>query len=119
MLHHITPLSKGIKIQAPPTSQTIRSITAPDVDVQGISIIAGSVLLVILDKLLALETATDVLVSDLDDPHILEPVIGLLLALTIGVNDVRLGGARFDRERRFSSLRRRGTSVNGMGTLYH
>jgi hypothetical protein len=46
--------------------------------------------LVLIHELLALKTTADVLAECLDDTHVLEPAVILLLALTCSIADIRL-----------------------------
>jgi hypothetical protein len=58
------------------------------VDVHSISV-AWSRGLVLIQELLALKTAADVLTKSLNDTHVLEPAVILLLTLTCSIADIR------------------------------
>jgi hypothetical protein len=66
-----------------------RSLRALGVNIHSVRV-ARSWRLVLVHELLALQTSTDILTKSLNDSHVLEPAVILLLTLTGSVTDVRL-----------------------------
>ena len=84
-------------------------LRALGVNIHGIGV-AWSGSLVLINKLLALKTSAHVLAESLDNAHVLEPAVVLLLTLAGSITDIRLRGGRADREGRLASLGGRSTA---------
>ena len=58
----------------------------------------------LVNVVLAVETSADVLAQALNDAHVLEPAVVLLLAFAGSITDIRLRRRRADRDGRLRSL---------------